>query len=439
MPGNRPRIVILGGGFSGAYCAQALERRLRPDDADILLIDRHNYFPFYPLLVEAGTGDLEPRHAVVSIRAFLRRTSFLMAEITGAALRAGRIDAKVVGSDEPHSIDFDHLVIALGSVTNLPPVPGLREHAWQIKNLAEAIQLRDRAIRMLEAASATDDSGRRRTLLHFVIVGANFTGAEVAGELEAFLRQAIRREYRRIRPGECSITLIDRGDRILSALDPELSEFAAKALRRRGVDIRLRESVREIGPEHVILASGPRLPAGTVIWAAGIAPPPVLAQMQLPSDQRGYLLCERDLRVQGHANIWGIGDCAVNNDQQGHAYPATAQHALREGKACARNIALVLRGRPALPCDIRTQGSLAALGCRTGVAKVMGVRLSGFAAWWLWRTVYLLKMPGLGRKIRVAADWTLDLLFPRDVVQLGIHEHAASPPPEPGRQPSIGT
>jgi NADH dehydrogenase len=170
-----------------------------------------------------------------------------------------------------------------------------------------------------------------------------------------------------------------------------------------------------------VLSSGEAVPSATVLWAAGIAPPPALARLGLPVDVRGYLVCERDLRVKGESSIWGIGDCAVNEDAEGKAYPATAQHAIREGVWAARNIARALRNEPATPCNIKSQGSLAALGCRTGVANVFGIKISGFWAWWLWRTVYLLKMPGIGRKLRVALDWTLELFFKRDYVQLGVH------------------
>jgi NADH dehydrogenase len=414
------RVVVLGGGFGGAYCAQALERRLRPQEAEVLVLDRHNFFPFYPLLVEAGTGSVEPRHAVVSIRSFLRRSRFTMGEVLGADLRAGTTRFRPAESEDERVIPFDHLVIALGSVTNLPPVPGLRDLGWQIKSLADAVALRDRAIEMLEAAAATEDPARRDALLHFVIVGANFTGAEVAGELWAFLNDAIR-GYPTLERRHAKVTLIDRGDRILSALEPELSAYAAEQLRRRRVELRLGESVSEIRSDRVRLTSGPWLTTRTVIWAAGIAPPPALDGMDLPRDQRGYVECEPDLRVKGFENVWGIGDAAVNSAPDGSAYPATAQHAVRQGQWCARNIAAAIRGRPTEPCRIKGRGSLAALGCRTGVASVMGVKVSGFAAWWLWRTVYLAKMPGVARKVRVALDWTLGLLFPREIVQLGVH------------------
>ncbi len=419
MPDATPTsIVVLGGGYAGAYCAQALERRLRPDAADILVIDRQNYFVIFPLLVEAGTGSLEPRHAVVSIRAFLKRSEFRMTEVTGLDTAARQVLCRDQDGTEQR-IGYDHLVIALGSSTMLPPVPGLREHALQMKSMSDAVALRDRAIQMLELAAA-DAGGRRAALLHFVIVGANFTGAEVAGELDALLRAAVKR-YRVLSQRDIKITLIDRSDRILAALDPSLSEYARQNMARRGIDIRLHESVSRIDATSVTLASGPVLAAHTTIWAAGIAPPRALGRFGLPVDQRGYLVCERDLRVKGFENIWGVGDSAVNNDADGKSYPATAQHAVREGAWAAKNIARVLKSQATLPCDIQSQGSLAALGCRTGVANIFGFKVSGFAAWWLWRTVYLLKMPGLGRKIRIALDWTLDLLFRRDYVQLGVH------------------
>ena len=412
-----PRVVVLGGGFAGAYCARTLARR----GVETLVIDRNNYFVFYPLLVEAGTGSLEPRHVVVSIRSMIGRAAFRLGEVVGLDPAERRVSIRVPELDRQEQVAYDHLVIALGSVTRIPNVPGLREHALEMKGMGDAVALRDRAVRMLELADAAPDAETRRALLHFVVVGGNFTGVEVAGELEALLRAARRRRFTLIGPDDFRVTLVERGDRILQALGPELGDYAANRLRRRNVDVVLRDTVTSIERDRVRLQSGGTIAARTVIWCAGIAPNPVLASMPLPRDEGGWLLCERDLRIKGFDNIWGVGDCAINPDPAGKGYPATAQHALREGIGAARNIARVLEGRPAIPCDIINQGSLAALGCRTGVAQVFGVRVSGFLAWWLWRTVYLLKMPGLSRKIRVATDWTLDLFFRRDYVQLGVH------------------
>jgi len=420
LPNHRKRVVIVGGGFGGAYCAQALEKTLRGLDVEVVLIDRNNYFLFYPLLVEAGTGALEPRHAVVSIRAFLQSTLFRMAECRGVDLERQQIRYQVVGKDDVDTLDYDHLVVSLGAVTNLPDVPGLREYGFEMKSMTDAVGMRDRAIQMLEAADATPDPAKRAAFLNFVVVGGNFSGVEVAGELDVFLRRAARL-YRNLHPRECRVTLVEIQDRILPALDADLAEFARAHLQKRGVEVRLESSISEIHADSVKLDTGDSLATRTVIWCAGIAPNPLIKQLGLPTGRRGYIECERDLRVQGYDSVWAIGDCAVNRGPDGVAYPATAQHAVRQGKALASNIARAFRGEPLQPCDIVSQGSLAALGCRTGVAKVFGFRLAGFPAWFLWRTVYLMKMPLWSRRIRIALDWTIDLLFARDYVQLGVH------------------
>ena len=414
------RIVILGAGFSGAYCAAALQRKLRRLNAEVLLIDRNNFFVFTPLLIEAGTGGLEPRHAVVPIRAFLKTVQFRMAEVLDADFDRRSVTYRLVGGDQVQQVDYDELAICLGSVTRLPNVPGLREYGRQIKSLTDAIALRDRAITMLELANATEDEAKRRALLHFVVVGGNFTGVEVAGEFDMFLRLGAR-QYPNVDQREIAVTLVELGDRILAALDDDLAEYAMTHMRKRGIDIRLKTTATAIGRDSVTLNSGEMLNAHTVIWCAGIEPNPLIASWPLPVDDRGYILCERDLRVKGIEHVWAIGDGAVNVDRNGAAYPATAQHAVQQAVHLASNIAAVLRGGATRPCEIRSKGALAALGCRTGVAKVFGLKLAGFWAWWLWRTVYLLKMPGWARKVRIALDWTIDLVFSRDYVQLGIH------------------
>ena len=247
---SKPRIVILGGGFAGAYCAQALERKLRADQAEVVLIDRNNYFIFYPLLVEAGTGSLEPRHAVVSIRAFVNRTRFVMAEAVGADFEARQVLYRPTGEDRPRRLGYDHLVLAPGSVTRLPQVPGLAEHGFEIKSLADAVRLRDHAIRQLERADGCSDEADRRRMLHFVVVGGNFTGVEVAGEFDVFLRRASRR-YRSVRADEVAVTVVELGSRILPALDEDLASYATERLRERGVRVALDVSVSSIKPDRV--------------------------------------------------------------------------------------------------------------------------------------------------------------------------------------------
>ncbi len=414
------RIVILGGGFAGAYCARALEERIGRFDVDICLIDRNNYFVFYPFLIEAGTGSIEPRHAVIPLRSFLNTAQFRRGEISGADTARQEVSYRLTGSNEERVLGYEHMVIALGSVTKMPPVPGLQEWGLEIKTLTDAIALRDRAIHLLELADATPDIEQRRALLHLVVVGANFTGVELAGEFQYFLRQATRL-YRNVPPDDCRVTLIEITDRILPALDPGLADYARRTLEALGVRIMLGRSVRATLPDGVETSDGHKIAAQTVIWAAGVAPNPLIARLGgLPLDKLGYILCERDLRVRGFHNVWAIGDCAVNLGPDGKPYPATAQHALREGEHLARNIAEVFRGRAARPCDIATRGSMASLGGRKAVAKIFNRKLTGFPAWFIRQTYYLMKIPGWSRKARIALDWTVNLFFSRDFVQLGI-------------------
>lgn len=418
------RVVVVGGGFGGASCARRLLRRARPGELEVFLISAFNYMLFTPLLIEAGTGSLEPRHTVVPLREHVRGARFTAAVVESIDLAERRVFYRLVGDGPLGSTEYDHLILAPGSMTKLPPVPGLREHGLQMKSLADALALRDRAIQLLERANEAQDERERQRLLHFVVVGGSFTGVEVAGEFQAFV-QAATRNYPRLGPSDCRFTLIELAPRILPALDDELARFARKHLEARGVEFRFETSADEIGPDHVVLSGGERIETCTVIWTAGIAPNPLLADMGLASDDGGWLLTDSDGRARGHANVWALGDCARNEGPDGTAYPATAQHAQAEANGVADNLLRAERGEPTRALDVRTKGTLAALGCRSAVAKVLGLRLSGFPAWFLWRSVYLLKMPGWGRKVRVALDWTLALFFRRPVVELGMH---ARPP-----------
>ena len=418
---RRHRIIVLGGGFAGAYFAQAAERTLRGLDAEVVLFSRHNYFVFSPLLIEAGTGSLEPRHAVISIRSFLKHTRFLMADVRDVDTDARQVSYQPVGNEPIEHMGYDHLVLALGAVTRLPSdVPGLREYGHEMKNLGDAVALRDRVIHMLEAANICVNEQRRREMLHVVVVGGNFTGVEVAGEFGAFMAKASQ-SYDNVSVSDCKVTLVEIGDRILDELDRDLADYAMNAMKNRGIDVRLNDSIVKIEAERAVLNSGDVLPTRTIIWCAGIAPSRLQSQLKLPTDAHGYLRCGPDLLIEGFDNVWGIGDCAANIDERGKPHPPTAQHAIKEGEHLAHQLARLFRKEPLQPCIISSKGSLAAFGCRTGVAKVFGIKLSGFTAWFLWRTVYLLKMPGFSRRIRVALDWMIDFFFARDYVELGIH------------------
>ena len=415
------KVVVVGGGFAGAYCARELTRRDKGRRLDVTLLSRDNYFVFTPLMVEAGTGNLEPRHCVVPLRSFLDRGAFRMGTVTDVNLESRSLSFHVAATGKTGSLDYDHLVLAPGSVTRLPDVPGLAEFGYTMKSLHDAIKLRDRAVRLLETADQEDDPDRRRALLHFVVVGANYTGVEVAGEYEMFLRRAAK-SFPNVRPSEVQVTLVEREERILPAMEKDLAGYAQRELESRGVDVRLKCTVNEICSSSVTLSDKDTLPAETVIWCAGIAPSPLIEKLGLPRANGGYIDCGPDGRVKGHERVWAIGDAAVNPDPEGNPYPPTAQHAVRQGKQLAQNLIRVAAGRDPQSLEYKPLGSLAGLGCRSGVARVKGIKLSGFLAWWLYRTVYLLKMPGLSRKARVAVDWTIDLIFRPDPVQLGVHQ-----------------
>lgn len=422
------RLVIVGGGFGGAYAAKRLRRLGRGRDLDITLINRTNYFVFYPLLIEAGTGSLEPRHAVVPLRKMIDGVQLCMAEVTDIDLDRRVVQYALTDSDITMETTYDHLLLAPGSVTRFPPVPGLAEHGYEIKSLGDAVALRDRAISLLERANAVGDADLRRRLLHFVIVGANYTGVELAGEFHAFLYAAAKNYANVDRRNDIKVTLVEMVDRILPTLENDLAAYAADQLQRRGVELRLNETLTEIGQTCVTCRSGDALPTETCIWAAGVAPPPIVAKVAgLPTDDRGYIRCQPDLRVEGLDNVWAIGDAASNPDPEGNAYPPTAQHAVQMGTAAADRIVAAIEGRPVEPFAYQARGTVAAIGCRSAVAEVMGLRFSGFFAWWLYRTLYLLKMPGWSRRIRIALDWTIDLLFGRDYIQLGVHRRSRRP------------
>lgn len=417
--GSKKRVVVLGGGFGGAYAAQALDRKL-PKDYDLTVIDRNNFLLFYPLLVEAGVGTIESRHVVVPIRKFLRRGELRMAEVEAVDLAQKQICLKVNGSDVPEQLHYDHLVIALGSVTKFPDILGLRENGFQFKSLSDGIELRDRGIRLLELANSTRDPLKRQAILRVVVVGSNFTGIEFAGEYQAFLREAAK-SYDNIVASDISVMVIEYAERILPALGEELAEFAHKHLQKRGLDIRVKTTLTKVDRYSVELTTGETVETYTAVWCAGIAPSPLLKQISgLPLNKFGYITCDRTMQVEGLDNVWAIGDSATILNEQGKPYTQTAQNATREGTQVAANIIRAIKGEEQKPFHHKDQGSLTALGCRTGVAKLMGVKVAGFLAWFMYRTIYLFKMPSWSRRIRIMLDWTTDLFFRKDPVQLGI-------------------
>jgi NADH dehydrogenase len=439
LAGAKRRIVVLGGGFGGAYAAQTLRRSTKPEDVEVVLLDRNNYMLFYPLLVEAGVGEIEPRHVVVPLRKFVPGGQFLMAEVESIDLHRQQVSYRVIGSSEPHQLHYDHLVFAMGSVTRfVDNIPGLREYAYQLKSLVDAVALRDRAIRLLELANTLNSERERRDLLRIVVVGANFTGVEIAGEYHAFL-QAASKEYPNVEEDEIEMVVVEHGPRILNAVPEKLANWAERTLTARGVEVRTRSTLIEVGEDYCVLLGGERLATRTVIWAAGIAPNPLIARTEgLPTNEKGYIAAETDLRVRGFANVWALGDSATVYDEAGKPYAATAQIASRQGPHVAKNIVRALAGDPLVPFSFRTLGSFAAIGRRQAAAEVMGRSITGLLGWLLYRGAYLTKLPGFSLRARVALDWLLEIVAPSPVVQLGVHRLRLAPK-ETGDEKSLAT
>jgi NADH dehydrogenase len=416
---DKTSIVILGGGFAGTATALKLEKIYRRDPSvEITLIDAENFFTFTPLLAEVPSGSIQAKHIVFPLRSLLKRTKVKQAEVKSVDLKNRTVIAAHCDACGNEAISFDQLVLATGSVSNFFGLPGVAEHALTIKSLADATAIHAHVIDKLEHADLQSDPEVRRQLLTFIVAGGGFAGVETLAELNDFVRGAAK-FYPHVSPGEVRMVLIHSGNRILPEVSESLSDYALKKLRSRGVEVLLETRVLGSTGHSVRLANGQELLAGTLIWAAGTAPSPILDRLDLPRTRSGKIEVDATMAVSGHPGVWAVGDSAAIPDVvTGGLCPPTAQYALRQGKRLAQNIAAVLQGAQAEPFKYKALGVLAGLGRRSAVAEIFGFKFSGFVAWWLWRTIYLMKLPGFERKLRVAIDWTLDLFFPRDIVYL---------------------
>ncbi len=414
--GQRKHVVILGGGFGGMYAALEFEKALaRGADIDVTLVNRENFFLFTPMLHEVAASDLDMTHIVNPVRKLLRRVRFFDGDAVALDLPRRRVTLSHGAEHHHHEIEFDHLVIALGSITNFFNLPGLEEHALTMKSLGDAVALRSRLIQRLEEADFECSLGVK-DLLTFVVAGGGFAGVETVAAINDFLREAVK-FYPNLSEDLIRVVLVHPGPVILPELGEELGRYAQKKLAERKVEIRVDTRVIAASGESVELSDGTVIGTNTLIWTAGTSPHPMLGTLPCNKD-RGRVVVNEFLEVPDWPGVWALGDCAMIPDRKtGKPFPPTAQHALREGKVAAQNILAAVRGGAKKAFEFRTIGLLAAIGRRTGVAQILGVNFSGFIAWWLWRSIYLSKLPRFEKKLRVALDWTLDLIFTKDLVQ----------------------
>jgi NADH:ubiquinone reductase (H+-translocating) len=414
-PGKTTHVVILGGGFAGVTTAQRLEKQFREDPTvSFTLISETNSWLFTPMLVEVATSGLEPTHITAPLRTSLKRTGIVRGRVTGIDLEGRHV---YVNGGPENRRQYDHLVLALGSVANSLGNAAVAENAFDFKTLADAMRLRNHVIDAFERADAEPDAERRRPLLTFVVAGGGFSGAELAGGLNDFARGIIA-DYANLSTDSLRIILVHSRERILPELSESLAHYAMQRMQERGITFKLNARVTDARPGWVTLSSAEEIPTETFVWTAGAAPSPIVQTLPVRHDHRGAVLVEPTLALPGYVNVWALGDCAsVPGTKPGKTCPPTAQVATREAALLAHNLRASVRGRPLKPFRFNSLGSLCIVGYHSACAEVGGLKFSGLFAWLLWRGVYLGKLPGLERKVRVLIDWTLELFFSRDIVQ----------------------
>ena len=434
---DTPRqIVIVGGGFAGTTLARALEPRL-PAGWQVVLVSEESYTTFNPMLAEVVGASVFPEHVVAPIRQMLARSRFVMGRVTAVDTARRTLQAGTLAG--PQTLAYEHLVLAFGTRANLALVPGLAEHALPLKLVGDALHIRNRVLQRIARIELEGDPALRRRLGHMVVVGGGFSGVEVAGELADFLHGA-RRYYPRVQANELRVTLLQDAERLLPELPAPLGRAAAASLRARGVDVRLQARAARLDADGVTLDQGDRLESATVVCTIGTRANPLAERLGLAL-QRGRVETAADLSVPGSSGVWAIGDCAlVRNHAGAPGYaPPTAQFAVAQAQALARNLLATIDGRPTQPFAHVARGMLATTGHLKGVAQVAGVQLTGLPAWLLWRAFYLLRMPTFGRKLRIWVEWTWGMFFAADITHLRFtrtHEADADPAPPVLASPS---
>ena len=417
MANSPKKILILGGGFGGMYTAKYLERMLKPQEAEISLVNQENYSVYQPMLPEVISGSIGLTDVVSPIRRICPRSHLIMREVEEIDLVNKLVTVSPGFRPRRLQLPYDYLVIALGGVTSFYGMPGMIENAKPFRTLADAVSLRNHLIHALEEADVEAHPDLRRKLLTFVVAGGGFSGVEVMAELNDFVH-SVKRNYSRLREEKVRCVLIHSGDRILPEMTEKLAVFAQKILLGRGVELLLKDRLVAATSEKAILKSGIEIPSKTVVSTVPSVIAPILQKLVCAKD-KGKLLVNGNLELEGNeGRVWALGDCASAKTKAGNPVPPTAQHAIREAKTVAHNIAATIHGRPSSEFAFEGLGRLGSLGHFSAVADIGGVHISGAPAWFLWRTIYLFKMPGLSQKVRIALDWLAALLFPPDLVQL---------------------
>jgi NADH dehydrogenase len=419
------RILVVGAGFGGLYAAMHLRSAVDAGHR-VAVVNPENFMQYQPFLPEVASGTIDPRAVVVPLRRVLRHCEVVIGEVERVDHDARTAHVRLAGGRQ-EAIGYDVVVLAPGSWARVLPIPGLAEHGVGFKTVQEAIWLRNRVLSQLDVAAGTDDLERRRAALTFVFVGGGYAGVEALGELEDLARDASR-SYPGMRVSQMRWVLVEAAGAILPELGEDLAGYAQRRLEDRGIEILLRTRLDSVEDGVIHLSDGQAFAADTLVWTAGVTPSPLATESEFPVDEAGRIRTDAFLRVEGLADAWAAGDAAAVPDRTtGGIMPPTAQHGMRQGKRLARNLVATLEGRAPEPFVYRNIGGVCSLGRYKGAALIWGVRLRGFPAWFAHRSYHLYAMPTLTRKVKIAADWTVALLFPRDLAQLGSLEHPRDP------------
>ncbi|MCX4691997.1 NAD(P)/FAD-dependent oxidoreductase [Streptomyces sp. NBC_01408] len=459
-PGTPPRtrILIVGGGYVGMYTALRLQRKLRAGEAEVTVVTPEPYMTYQPFLPEAAAGSISPRHVVVPLRRVLSACRIVIGQAQRIDHAKRTVTVTTLATEDegagPLEIAYDELVLAPGSISRTLPIPGLADYAIGFKTVEEAIGLRNHVIEQMDIASSTRDPALRDAALTFVFVGGGYAGVEALAELEDMARYAAR-YYHNIKPEDMKWVLVEASDRILPEVGPEMGVYTVRELRRRNIDVRLETRLDSCENRVAVLSDGARFPTRTVVWTAGVKPHPVLADSDLPTNERGRLTCTAFLTVEGVEHAFAAGDAAAVPDITAPADATgprrecapNAQHAVRQAKVLADNLLASLRGEVLTEYAHKYVGSVASLGLHKGVAHIYGRKIKGYPAWFMHRAYHLSRVPTYNRKMRVLAEWTLSGLFKREIVSLGSLEHPRAefelaagggpkaPPPHPAPNP----
>lgn len=421
------KIIILGSGFAGIEVLKILQKRFTKDgEIEIILVSKDNFLLFTPMLPEVATGMIETRHILTPVRSFCNKASFYQAEVESIDLEGRKIFVRhsIGRQSQPvslhmHIIDYDYLIIALGSEPNFFGIPNIDRHSFTMKDIDDAISVRNHVITILEQANLEYRNRQLCTmLLTFIVVGGGFNGIETVGSLNDYVRGTIKKFYKNINPEDVKIILVDAGKRILDQVDEDLGEYALKRLEEKGVNFMLSTEVKKVTAGRILMKDGNSIPSFSIIWTAGIVTSKLIADLNCKHDKEHRITANKYLEIPGFEGVvYAIGDCAsITNPTTGKAYPATAQHAIKQGKVAANNVIFEIKRKgKKKQLDYKIMGMMAEIGRRDGVATIFGIKLRGFLAWWVWRTFYLGKIPTRSKRLKVFLDWTMDLFFKPDV------------------------